>query len=188
MGGTRGGPCRRRRGRRRPEAAERPSWEGSEREQRRFAPQDLWGWDRGPGHRFDLGVGACLIGVDFQEYVAGAQGRALVMGDDNFDFFHAGDCRGGDHQCRRVLGVSGDRPGFAEGGAKDGLQWASPSIQVVASSVPDRVSWPPVGIRNRPSLGNFRWPLTVDECQHFGEFDRVAGGDAEVEALGCAHW
>ena len=35
-----------------------------------------------------------LIGVDLQEHVADAQGRALVMGDDDLDLLHVGHHRG----------------------------------------------------------------------------------------------
>jgi hypothetical protein len=40
----------------------------------------------------------CLISVDLQEHVAAAQGRALVMGDDDLDFLHVGHSRGDDNQ------------------------------------------------------------------------------------------
>ena len=49
--------------------------------------------DRRPGHRLDLDVGARLISVDLQEHAADAQGRALVMGDDDLDLLHAGHHR-----------------------------------------------------------------------------------------------
>jgi hypothetical protein len=42
-------------------------------------------WDRRHSHRLDLDVGARLICVDLQEHVADAQGRALIMGDDDLD-------------------------------------------------------------------------------------------------------
>jgi hypothetical protein len=48
----------------------------------------------GQGHRLDLDVGARLIGVDLQEHVADAQGRALVVGGDDLDLIHAGQYRG----------------------------------------------------------------------------------------------
>lgn len=44
--------------------------------------------DRRHRHRLDLDVGERLISVDLQEHVADAQGRALVMGDDDLDLFH----------------------------------------------------------------------------------------------------
>ena len=93
-GGTGRGPRRRRRGRRLAEVAECRAWEGGEGEYGRLAPQDLRSRDRRHGHRLDLDVGACLISVDLQEYVADAQGRALVMGDDDLDRLHAGHYRG----------------------------------------------------------------------------------------------
>src|SRR5262249_5395058 len=68
--------------------------EGGEREHGRLAPQDLRRRDRRQRHRLDLDVGARLIGVDLQEHVADAQGRALVMGDDDLDLFHVGHYRG----------------------------------------------------------------------------------------------
>jgi len=42
---------------------------------------------------FAVGL-ADLIGVDLQEHVADAQGRALVMGDDNLDLLHFSHHRG----------------------------------------------------------------------------------------------
>jgi len=39
-------------------------------------------------------VGTRLIGVDLQEHVADAQGRPLVMGDDDLDVLHVGHYRG----------------------------------------------------------------------------------------------
>jgi hypothetical protein len=56
-------------------------------------------------HRLDLDVGAPLISVDLQEHVADAQGRALVMGDDDLDLLHAGHCREMTTDCRRVYRV-----------------------------------------------------------------------------------
>jgi hypothetical protein len=53
-----------------------------------FVPQDLRGRDRRQGHRLDLDVDARLIGVHLQEHIADGQGRALGMGDDNFDLIH----------------------------------------------------------------------------------------------------
>src|SRR5260370_18661239 len=35
-----------------------------------------------------------LISVDLQEHIADAQGRAIVMGDDDLDLLHAGHYRG----------------------------------------------------------------------------------------------
>ena len=92
-GGARRGPRRRGRGRWLAEAAECRAGEGGEREHGRLAPQDLGSRDRRHGHRLDLDVGARLIGVDLQEHVADAQGRALAMGDDDLDLFHAGHYR-----------------------------------------------------------------------------------------------
>ena len=71
-----------------------PSREGGKREHGRLAPQDLRSRDRRQGHRLDLDVGARLIRVDLQEHVADAQGRALVMGNDDLDLLHAGHYRG----------------------------------------------------------------------------------------------
>jgi hypothetical protein len=68
--------------------------DGGEREQRRLPPQNLRGRDRRHRHRLDLDAGAGLISVDLQEHVAYAQGRALAMGDDDLDLFHAGEYRG----------------------------------------------------------------------------------------------
>ena len=93
-GGTRRGPRRRQRGRRLAEAAECRPWEGGEREHGRLPPQDLRSRDRRHSHRLDLDVGARLISVDLQEHVADAQGRALVMGDDDLDLLHVGHYRG----------------------------------------------------------------------------------------------
>jgi hypothetical protein len=93
-GGTRRGPRRRRRGRRLAEAPECRPWQGGEREHGRLAPQDLRSGDRRQSHRLDLDVGASLISVDLQEHVADAQGRALVVGDDDLDLLHTGHCRG----------------------------------------------------------------------------------------------
>ena len=69
-----------------------------EREHGRLPPQDLRGRDRRHRHRLDLDVGAGLIGVDLQEHVADAQGRALAMGDDDLDLLHVGHHRGDDHR------------------------------------------------------------------------------------------
>jgi hypothetical protein len=93
-GGTGSGPRRRRRGRRLAEAAECRPWEGGEREHGRLPPQDLRSRDRRHTHRLDLDVGARLIRVDLQEHVVDAQGRALVMGDDDLDLAHVGHYRG----------------------------------------------------------------------------------------------
>src|SRR5215468_1295128 len=93
-GGTRRGPRRRRRGRRFAEAAQCRPGESGEREYRRLPPQDLRSRDRRHGHRLDLDIGARLIGVDLQEHVADAQGRALGVGDDDLDLLHTGHCRG----------------------------------------------------------------------------------------------
>ena len=89
-GGTRRGPRRRRRGRWLAEAAECRPRESGEREHGRLTPQDLRSRDGRHGHRLDLDVGARLIGVDLQEHVADAQGRPLVMGNDDLDLFHVG--------------------------------------------------------------------------------------------------
>ena len=93
-GGTGRGPRRRRCGRRLAEAPECRPREGGEREHGRLPPQDLRSRDRRHGHRLDLDVGARLISVDLHEHVADAQGRALVVGDDDLDLFHTGHCRG----------------------------------------------------------------------------------------------
>jgi hypothetical protein len=50
----------------------------------------------------DLDVGAGLISVDLQEHVADAQGRALVMGNDDLDLLHVGHHRGDDYRRHRV--------------------------------------------------------------------------------------
>ena len=105
-GGTGRGPRRRRRGRRLAEAAECRPWEGGEREHGRLPPQDLRSRDRRQRHRLDLDVGARLISVDLQEHVADAQGRALVMGDDDLDLFHVGHYRGRDHRRHRGFTVT----------------------------------------------------------------------------------
>ena len=60
---------------------------------RRLPPQDLRSRDRRHGHRLDLDVSARLIGVDLQEHVTDAQGRALAMGDDDLDLLHVGHYR-----------------------------------------------------------------------------------------------
>ena len=57
-------------------------------------PQDLRSRDRRHSHRLDLDVSARLISVDLQEHVTDAQGRALVMGDDDLDLLHVGHYRG----------------------------------------------------------------------------------------------
>ena len=48
-------------------------------------------------------------GVDLQEHVAGAQGRALVMGDDDLDLLHVGHHRGDDYRRHRVYRVTASR-------------------------------------------------------------------------------
>jgi len=58
------------------------------------------GRDRRHGHRLDLAVGAGLISVDLQEHAADAQGRALVIGDDDLDLIH--------------VAITADGPGTAE--------------------------------------------------------------------------
>jgi hypothetical protein len=68
------------------------------REHRRRAPQDLRSRDRRHRHRLDLDVGARLIGVDLQEHVADAQGRALAVRDDDLDLLHAGIIAGDDRR------------------------------------------------------------------------------------------
>jgi hypothetical protein len=65
----------------------------------------LGGRDRRHGHRLGLDVGAGLISVDLQEHIADAQGRALVVGDDDLDLFHVGHCRGDDHRRHRIYHV-----------------------------------------------------------------------------------
>ena len=55
---------------------------------------DLRSRDRRHSHRLDLDVGTRLISVDLQEHVTDAQGRALVMGDDDLDLLHVGHYRG----------------------------------------------------------------------------------------------
>jgi hypothetical protein len=59
------------------------------------AARSLAALRRRHGHGLDLDVGAGLISVDLQEHVADAQGRALVMGDDDLDLLHVGHYRGG---------------------------------------------------------------------------------------------
>ena len=44
--------------------------------------------------RLDFDIDARLMAVDLQEHVTDAQGRALAMGDDDRDLFHAGHYRG----------------------------------------------------------------------------------------------
>jgi hypothetical protein len=109
-GGTRRGPRRRRRGRRLAEAAECRPREGGEREHGRLAPQDLRGRDRRQGHRLDLDVDARLIGVDLQEHVADAQGRALGWATTTSTSSTGGHYRGDDRRRRRVY-----RGGGADG-------------------------------------------------------------------------
>jgi hypothetical protein len=75
-----------------------------EREHGWLAPQDLRSRDRRQSHRLDLDLGARLIGVDLQEHLADTQGRPLVMGDDDLNFFHVGHYRG--------MIIDG-RPGFS---------------------------------------------------------------------------
>jgi hypothetical protein len=58
-------------------------------------PHDVRGGDRRQRHRRDLDVGAGLLAVDLQEQIADAQGRALVVGDDDLDLLHARRHRGG---------------------------------------------------------------------------------------------
>ena len=79
--------------------------EGGEREHGRLAPQDLGSRDRRHGHCRDLDVGAPLIRVDLQKDIADAQGRALVVGDDDLDLLHVGQYRGMTTDCRRVYRV-----------------------------------------------------------------------------------
>jgi len=69
----------------------------------RLAPPDLRGRDR--RHRLDLDVGAGLISVDLHEHVADAQGRALVMGDDDLDLRRVGHHRGDGYRRDRVYHV-----------------------------------------------------------------------------------
>jgi hypothetical protein len=84
------------------EAAECPSGKGGERKHGRLPPHNARGRKGCQRHRRDLAVGAGLIGVDLEEHVADAQGRALTMGDDNLDL-HAG------HYCGRAMrGVNAD--------------------------------------------------------------------------------
>jgi len=91
-----GGPGRSPRGGRRgrwlAEVAECRPADGGQCEHRRPAPQNLRSRDRSHGHRLDFDVGASPISVDLQEHGADAQGRALTMGDDDLDLFHAGQC------------------------------------------------------------------------------------------------
>lgn len=75
------------------EAAERSPREGSEREHGRPSPQDLRGRDRRQPHRLDLDISAQLISIDLQEHVTDAQGRALVMRDNELDLVHVGHHR-----------------------------------------------------------------------------------------------
>ncbi len=91
-GGTCRGPRRRRRGRRLAEASECPPREGGEREHRRLPPQHLRSRHRCQSHRLNLDLGTRLISVDLEEHVADTQGRPLVMGGDDLDFylFHVG--------------------------------------------------------------------------------------------------
>ena len=71
--------------------------------------------DRRHGHRLDLDVGARLISVDLQEHVADAQGRALVMGDDDLDLLHVGHYRGMTTDCRRLIACDCAARGHASG-------------------------------------------------------------------------
>ena len=75
-----------------------PSRESGEREHGRLPPEDLRGRDRRQSHRLDLDIGTRLISVDLEEHVTDAQGRALLMGDDDLDLLHVGDYRGDHHQ------------------------------------------------------------------------------------------
>ena len=68
-----------------------PSREGCERERWRPPPEDLRSRDRCDRHRLDLDVDASLINVDLDEHVADAQGRALVMGDDDLHLLRGHD-------------------------------------------------------------------------------------------------
>ena len=111
-----------------------PSREGGEREHGRLAPQDLRGRDRRQGHRLDLDVGARLIGVDLQEHVTDAQGRALVMGDDDLDLLHVGHYRGDDHRRRRQLSR-----------ATDDRLWCRLSVPSMGGLVDAMRDPPPVG-------------------------------------------
>ena len=64
---------------------------------RGLPPQDLRSQDRRHGHRLDLDVGARLVMSIFR-YVADAQGRPLVMGDDDLDLVHVGPLSRDDHR------------------------------------------------------------------------------------------
>jgi hypothetical protein len=71
--------------------AECYSREGGERERRRLPPKNLRSRHRRNRHRLHLDVEARLIGVDLHEHVANAQGRALVMGDDELHLLRGDD-------------------------------------------------------------------------------------------------
>jgi hypothetical protein len=65
-----------------------PSLGGRRARARAASAKELRSPDRRHSHRLDLDVGARLISGDLQEHVADAQGRALVMGDDDLDVHH----------------------------------------------------------------------------------------------------
>jgi hypothetical protein len=67
---------------------------GGEREHGRLAPQHFRRRDRRHPHRLDLDVGSRLVRVDLQEHLTDAEGRAVVVGDDDLDLIHVGHCSG----------------------------------------------------------------------------------------------
>ena len=84
-------------------------WQGGEREHGRLPPEDFRSRNRRHHHRLDLDVGAGLISVDLHEHVADAQGRALVMGDDELHLLRSDDPHlvHVSHHCGRTIDLLG---------------------------------------------------------------------------------
>lgn len=92
--GTGRRPRGRRRGRRLTETAQRgPTYRG-EREHGGLVPQHLGGGDGDDAHHLGLGFETRRIGVDLEEDVSDAKGRALFMGDDDLNLCHVGIMEG----------------------------------------------------------------------------------------------
>jgi len=70
--------------------AECRPWDSGECEHGWVPPKDARCRDWRHCHCSHLDVGTGLIGVDLQEHVADAQGRAVAMGDDDLDRIHVG--------------------------------------------------------------------------------------------------
>src|SRR5262249_47027361 len=87
-GGTPPGPRPPRGGPTPPEGGRAPTRGRRRAPALRLPPHDVRGWHGCYRHRPDLAIGAGLLGVDLQEHVADAQGRALTLGDDNLDLLH----------------------------------------------------------------------------------------------------